>query len=109
MRCLILAAGQGTRIRSLGSTKPLIPVLGIPLIERVIRAASNAGADDFCVVTGYNGNEVRGFLDQLASRMGLRLTHVVNEEWEKGNGVRLTLEKTTAGKRPLLGPSGEDL
>jgi len=44
MECLILAAGQGSRLRQQGESKPLVSVLGIPLLERVIRSAMDAGA-----------------------------------------------------------------
>ncbi len=47
MKCLIIAAGRGSRLRQRGDSKPLVPILGIALIERVIRTAVEAGADDF--------------------------------------------------------------
>ena len=58
MQCLIIAAGQGRRLRQQGDSKPLVPLLGVPLIERVIRAAREAGADDFSVVIGYQGDRL---------------------------------------------------
>ena len=39
MKCLVIAAGKGSRLRLKGDSKPLIPILGVPLIERVIRPA----------------------------------------------------------------------
>ena len=65
MKCLIIAAGKGSRLRLTGASKPLIPILGVPLIERVIRSAREAGADDFYVVIGYQGEGVRTFLKGL--------------------------------------------
>jgi hypothetical protein len=47
MKCLIIAAGKGSRLRPRGDSKPLIPILGVPMIERVIRSALEAGTDDF--------------------------------------------------------------
>ena len=58
MQCLIIAAGQGRRLREQGDSKPLVPLLGVPLIERVIRAAREAGADAFYVVIGYQGDRL---------------------------------------------------
>ncbi len=58
MQGLIIAAGQGSRLRQQGDSKPLVPLLGIPLIERVIRAAREAGADAFYVVIGYQGDRL---------------------------------------------------
>ena len=84
---MIIAAGQGSRLRLKGESKPLIPVLGIPLIERVIRSAIEAGADDCYVVTGYRGEDVRDFLGRLAERLGIRITPIINEDWEKENGL----------------------
>ena len=86
-KCLIIAAGKGSRLWRRGETKPLVPVLGVPLIERVIRTVMKTGVDDFCVVTGYNGEQVRPFLDSLARDCHVRITHVVNDAWEEGNGL----------------------
>ena len=52
MKRLIIAAGKGGRLQQTGESKPLIPIFGVPLIERVVRSAQEAGADDFYVVTG---------------------------------------------------------
>jgi len=87
MRCLIIAAGKGTRMAEKGRPKPLIPLLGLPLIERVILTARSAGIDEFYVVTGYRGEEVRAFLDELGRRRGLRIRHIINDEWQRGNGI----------------------
>ena len=87
MKCLIIAAGKGSRLRLRGDSKPLIPILGVPLIERVIRSAREAGADDFYVVTGYHGEGVRTFLNGLSDRTGIRITPIVNGEWGKANGL----------------------
>jgi len=87
MKCLILAAGKGSRLQQRGDSKPLIPILGIPLIERVIRAALEAGADEFYVVIGYQGERVCNFLRRLADRLAIRITPLVNDDWDKENGV----------------------
>ena len=87
MKCLIVAAGKGSRLRQRGDSKPIIPLLGVPLIERVILSALEAGADEIYVVTGFRGERVREFLDSLASRLGVRINHIINEDWEKGNGI----------------------
>ena len=97
-KCLIIAAGSGSRLRYKKSSKPLIPILGIPLIERVIRSVSQAGIDGFCVVTGYNGEKVRSFLDGLASRLDVNITHVINDEWKEGNGLSVLKAREHMGK-----------
>ncbi|MBW1998041.1 MAG: NTP transferase domain-containing protein, partial [Deltaproteobacteria bacterium] len=87
MKCLIIAAGRGSRLQQKYCSKPLVPLLGVPIIERVIRNAVSAGIDDFYVVTGYKGEEVRSYLDELRKRCSVRITHIVNDDWEKGNGI----------------------
>ncbi len=86
-RGLILAAGRGSRLASWGVPKPRVRLLGVPLIERVLLIAQRAGLSEFTVVTGYDGPELRKFLDELAVRRGLCLDTIVNEEWKTaGNG-----------------------
>jgi CDP-L-myo-inositol myo-inositolphosphotransferase len=87
MKCLIIAAGKGERLQQRGDSKPLVPILGVPLIERVIRAAMEAGADEFYVVIGYQGEQVRLFLERLAERLAIRITPLVNDDWNKDNGL----------------------
>ncbi len=87
MKCLIIAAGRGSRLRQKGDSKPLVPILGIALIERVIRTAMEAGADQFYVVIGYQGERVRKFLEHLAGRLAVRITPLVNDAWDKENGL----------------------
>jgi choline kinase/phosphatidylglycerophosphate synthase len=87
MKCLIVAAGKGSRLQAKGDTKPLIPILGVPLIERVIRSSHRVGVDEFYVVTGYHGKRICTFLDQLSDRSGIPITCIANEDWEKENGL----------------------
>ncbi len=103
--CLIIAAGAGSRIAERGSPKPLIPLLGLPLIERVIMTARGAGATDFYVVTGYQGDRVREFLDTLAARRDVTIHHIFNGEWEAGNGLSVLKAKKNS-PRPIFSPDG---
>ena len=86
MKCLIIAAGKGSRLRQRGQSKPLTTLLGVPLIERVICSGLEAGVDEFYVVTGYQGERVRTFLGSLADRLGISITPLINDDWEKQNG-----------------------
>jgi len=55
---IILAAGQGTRMKS-RLPKVLHPVAGLPMLGHVLRAARAAGAQDVAVVVGAGGDQVR--------------------------------------------------
>jgi len=54
---IILAAGQGTRMRS-DLPKVLQPLAGRPLLGHVLQSAQQLGADDVCVVYGHGGDAV---------------------------------------------------
>ncbi len=84
---LIVAAGQGTRLREKGAVKPLIRIKGTALIERVITTAHRAGIGRFYVVSGYRGSDLRDALDEFARREGFAITHIVNDDWERANGM----------------------
>jgi 1L-myo-inositol 1-phosphate cytidylyltransferase len=102
MKCLIVAAGQGARLRERGELKPLIPIKGVPLIERVMKRAEAGGVDGFFVVSGYRGEELRRELDAFAARENLSITHIVNDEWTRANGVSLHKAKPYLNEPFLL-------
>ena len=55
MKAVIMAGGQGTRIRSVASDipKPMIPVMGKPVLEYQIENLVGSGIRDIILVTGY--------------------------------------------------------
>jgi bifunctional UDP-N-acetylglucosamine pyrophosphorylase/glucosamine-1-phosphate N-acetyltransferase len=62
---IILAAGEGTRMRS-AFPKVLHPVGGLPIIGHVVRAAAGAGATTIAVVTAPGHDKVRAGIAALA-------------------------------------------
>ena len=58
MRAIILAAGQGTRLRSLTNKIPkcLLKFSGKTLLETLIQTFRNCGINDIVIVKGYRGN-----------------------------------------------------
>jgi len=77
---MLLAAGLGTRLRPLTETlpKPLVPVAGVPLIERVMESARAEGARRFVANAHYRA-------DQLLAHFG-GLLKVSREEQLLGTG-----------------------
>ena len=61
MQTVVLAAGEGARMRPLTSRtpKPMLPVAGTPLVERCLGEAIAAGATSAVVVVGYEADVVR--------------------------------------------------
>ncbi|MEW5760706.1 MAG: bifunctional sugar-1-phosphate nucleotidylyltransferase/acetyltransferase [Candidatus Thermoplasmatota archaeon] len=64
MQALVLAAGEGKRLKPLTSTIPkaLLPVCGRPFIEHIILALKNAGIKDIGIVIGWRNEEIVDFL-----------------------------------------------
>ena len=86
-QCLIIAAGQGRRLRSIAASKPLASLVGTPMIERVIDTAREGGVDRFLVVTGYEGDRLEHFLSDLAARKSVPIDCVRNPAWRAMNGI----------------------
>ncbi len=102
MDCLIIAAGHGSRLRSLAPSKPLAPVAGVPLIEHVVRRTAQGGATRFVVVTGYAGEAVEAFLKTLAPRAGVVVDTVRVDDWDLPNGHSVLAAEALLGEAPYL-------
>ena len=109
MKCLIISAGKGSRLWPKGESKPLIPILGVALIERVIRSAMRAEINDFYVVTGYKGDRVRHFLDGLANSCHIKITNIINDAWEQDNGLSVLKARQHLNDGPFLLLMGDHL
>jgi 1L-myo-inositol 1-phosphate cytidylyltransferase len=86
---VILAAGQGHRLleSSRGLPKPLMPVLGVPLLERTILSCRAAGIPEVFVVLGYRQDLLIPAITELARRYEMAIRAVANPLWEEGNGT----------------------
>jgi NDP-sugar pyrophosphorylase family protein len=64
MDAMILAAGLGTRLRPLTDRVPkaLVPVGGVPILERVARRLVQAGADRLIINLHHLGDAIRDFV-----------------------------------------------
>jgi NDP-sugar pyrophosphorylase family protein len=61
MQAVILAAGRGSRLRPITDTrsKPMLPILGKPIVERVIENLALCGLRDFILVVNPEDSEIR--------------------------------------------------
>ncbi|QNE31698.1 NTP transferase domain-containing protein [Sphingomonas sp. NBWT7] len=98
MKALIVAAGYGSRLRSVSPSKPLTMVAGVPLIARVITAARAGGATEFVVVTGHEGARLAGFLHTLDPA----ITCVATPDWNLANGHSVLTGAAVIGAAPHL-------
>ena len=61
MRALILAAGEGSRLRPLTENKPkaLVELCNKSLLERQVATLKIAGISDIAIATGYRGEQIQ--------------------------------------------------
>jgi choline kinase len=86
--CLILAAGNGSRIASVsgGVPKPLVPLRRIPLLEHVITSCREAGITRFVIVVGYRADQIRRWFAERSFE-DISVTLIENPDYHKANGV----------------------
>jgi NDP-sugar pyrophosphorylase family protein len=73
MKALILAAGVGSRLKPLTDAIPkaLIPIAGVPILERVLIRLQAAGVKSFVVNAHHHAQAVADFCADLARRRGV--------------------------------------
>lgn len=104
MQAVILAAGRGERMRSLTESKPLLELLGMPLLERNVRAAQQCGIREFIIVTGHESQRIEEWQRKFARQHhGLSIQLVHNNDWASTeNGQSLLAARPFINRRFLL-------
>ena len=102
MQALILAGGEGTRLRPLTSTipKPVVPLAGRPLISYMLEWLRDHGVDEAILSCGFMADGVRRVLGD-GSTLGVRL-HYVEEPQPLGTGGALKLAQERLDDRFLM-------
>ena len=87
MKAVILAAGQGTRLKPLTNRvpKPLVRLHGKPIMQRQLESLDKAGFEQCVIVIGYRGDQVEY---QFGPRFqNLEISYVNNERYEETNNI----------------------
>jgi L-glutamine-phosphate cytidylyltransferase len=79
MKLIILAAGEGTRLRPLTAHQPkcMVPVSGRPIIERLIETAGAVGLNDIVLVGGYRADALEKYGYPIAINSAFDRTNMV--------------------------------
>ena len=99
MKAVIMAGGEGTRLRplSLGAPKPMTPLLGRPVMEHIINLLKTHGMTDICVTLCYRPQSVMEYFRDGAG-LGVRLSYFIEEEpLGTAGSVKNCMEHTPAG------------
>lgn len=83
---LILAAGKGTRMWPLteNNPKPLLPIGGLPIIERQIYELKKIGVENIHILIGYQMKDISDKLKN-GKEYGVHINYITQEE-QKGTG-----------------------
>src|SRR5580765_5047833 len=80
MKAVILAGGEGTRLRPLTSNqpKPMMPVANRPMMEHIVRLLAEHGFDDIVVTVAVLANHIRTYFGD-GSDFGVRMRYATED------------------------------
>ena len=78
MQAVILVGGEGTRLRPLtyGTPKPMVPLFGVPFLERTIVRLRDAGVEEIILAAGYLPEAISAHFGD-GSRFRTRVTYAI--------------------------------
>jgi len=80
LKAVIMAGGQGTRLRPLTSNqpKPMIPIVGIPCMEHIVNLLKSHGFEDIVVTLQFLPDEIRDYFGD-GSDWGVNMRYSVED------------------------------
>ena len=81
MKIVIMAGGKGTRIASVNAEvpKPMIEILGKPILEYQLDCLKAQGCTEFILVVGHLGHVIRDYFGD-GSKFGVHISYIVETE-----------------------------
>ena len=76
MKAVIMAGGEGTRLRPLTSNapKPMMPVANVPMMEHIVGLLKRHGFDDIVVTVAFMANAIRTYFGD-GSDFGVKMVY----------------------------------
>lgn len=102
MKTVIMAGGRGTRISEMfpDIPKPLIPIDGVPVLEREIISLHNQGFDDIIITISHMGDKIKEYFED-GSKWNVNIQYF-EEKIPLGNAGALFKIRNLLGKEPFL-------
>lgn len=81
MKAIIMAGGMGTRLRPVSGDlpKPMVPLLGIPMMEHIVKLLCKNGFTDICAALKYRAGDIIAYFGD-GSRFGVKLQYRIEEQ-----------------------------
>ncbi len=111
MYALIIAGGEGERLRPLTSErpKPMIPVADKPILQYQVEWLAGQGVSDVILLCGYKADVIQEHFGD-GSRFGLRVHYSVEQEpLGRGGALKLGARLLPPGEELALGLNGDIL
>jgi mannose-1-phosphate guanylyltransferase len=88
MKAVILAGGQGTRVRPITASvpKPMIPIINKPIIEFLVELLGRQGFDEIIMSVSYLASDIENYFRD-GSRFGVRIGYSFEGAYEGGQFV----------------------
>lgn len=108
-KAIVIAAGRGTRLGALTADrpKPMIPVAGMPALERILSGLVSAELSEFLFVVGYRREAITSHFGD-GSTWNVPIAYV-DQPVPNGTGAALALSRDFAGGDPILMSYGDIL
>ena len=97
---ILLAAGEGSRLRPAAPFKPLCTVAGRPLLAHALSGLADAGLTRAVVVLGYGADEIAAHI--AARSWPLAVETVLNEDYRSPNGISVLAAEPLVGADEAL-------
>jgi mannose-1-phosphate guanylyltransferase / phosphomannomutase len=109
VKALVLAAGEGTRLRplTLDRPKPMVPINGVPLLDIIMRQLARAGITDVAINLHYKPEAITQFVGD-GSAYGVRVRYAPEERLMGSAGAAKNIQQWL-GDHPLLVVYGDVL
>ena len=80
MKAVVMAGGEGTRLRPLTSNrpKPLVPIINKPIAQHIIEHLKRAGITDIVITLYYLAEEIQGFFGD-GSEHGVNIVYSIED------------------------------
>ena len=82
---VIVAAGEGTRLKPLTDTTPkcLLKVNGKPIIKFQLENLVSNGINNLAIVIGYKGSMIKNYIETSGFSDKINITYIYNDEYDK--------------------------
>ena len=98
MKAVILAAGEGSRMRPLTYTRPkvMLPIANKPILEHLLIEAAGAGIGEFIFIVGYRDEQVRNYFGS-GDRWGVSISYCTQRKQSGTADAVRTVENMVDG------------